>query len=107
MRSQEEILSKVPFRKTMYPGIYMTRMKIGKTEGSIIWSPNEDGWEHVSFSPSNYSKMPSWEEMCELKDLFWDDEEEVIQIHPKKSEYVNIRENCLHLWRHPETQLPS
>ena len=37
--------------------------------------------------------------MCVLKDIFFDDEEEVYQIHPKKSEYVNQQENCLHLWK--------
>ena len=37
--------------------------------------------------------------MCELKDMFFDDEEEAYQIMPKKSEYVNLKDNCLHLWR--------
>lgn len=27
------------------------------------------------------------------------EEEEAYQIHPKKSEYVNVQENCLHLWK--------
>ena len=30
---------------------------------------------------------------------FFEDEEEVIQYHPKKSQYVNLHENCLHMWR--------
>ena len=34
-----------------------------------------------------------------LKDVFFEDEEEAYQIHPKKSEYVNAVENCLHLWK--------
>ena len=38
------------------------------------------------------------EVMCEVKDIFWDDEEEVVQIHPRKSQYVNITE-AFHLWR--------
>ncbi len=37
--------------------------------------------------------------MCTLKDIFFDDEEEAYQIHPKKSQYVNGVENCLHLWK--------
>lgn len=44
-------------------------------------------------------RTPTWEEMCIVKDLFWDKEEEVIQIHPKKSQYVNIEEYVLNLWR--------
>ena len=31
--------------------------------------------------------------------MFWNDDETVIQYHPKKSEYVNECETCLHLWR--------
>lgn len=40
---------------------------------------------------------PSWDDMCKLKDMFYKDEDEVWQCHPKKSEYVNFMENCLHL----------
>ena len=53
--------------------------------------------EHVSVSYPR--QTPTWEEMCMIKDLFWYDEEEVYQIHPKKSEYVNFDNHCLHLWR--------
>lgn len=58
-----------------------------------------DGWEHVSVSPKHKYNIPTWNDMCVLKDIFFDDEEEVYQIHPKKSEYVNLSENCLHLWK--------
>lgn len=37
--------------------------------------------------------------MCVLKDIFFNNDEEVYQIHPKKREYVNAVENCLHLWK--------
>jgi hypothetical protein len=37
--------------------------------------------------------------MCEIKELFWSDEETVVQFHPRKSEYVNLHQGCLHLWR--------
>lgn len=63
------------------------------------------GWEHVSVSVHRKyrgkvtSLMPSWSQMCEVKDLFWDPEDVVIQIHPKHSEYVNNVSYVLHLWR--------
>ena len=66
---------------------------------SVCWGRDEDGFEHVSVSPKNENRMPTWEDMCVLKDIFFRDDEEVYQIHPKKSEYVNVKENCLHLWR--------
>lgn len=59
---------------------------------------NEEGNEHVSVSLHGMKKLPTWEEMSEIKDIFWGDEENVVEIHPKKSEYVNIGE-VLHLWR--------
>ena len=63
----------------------------------VVVGTNEGGWEHVSISLSA-NRLPSWNEMCYIKNLFWYEEEEVVQIHPKKSKYVNIIE-CLHLWR--------
>ena len=55
------------------------------------------GWEHVSVSTRR--RPPNWQEMCFVKDLFWDEEECVIQFHPPKSCYVNNHQFCLHLWR--------
>ena len=57
------------------------------------------GWEHVSVSPYQHRVTPSWDDMCAIKDMFWEDDEAVIQIHPPKAEYVNNMRNCLHLWR--------
>ena len=56
-----------------------------------------DWWEHVSVSLS--TSTPSWEEMCWVKDLFWYEEETVVQFHPAKQNYVNCHPHCLHLWR--------
>jgi hypothetical protein len=57
----------------------------------------ESGWEHVSASLE--FRAPFWFEMCCIKELFWEDEEAVLQFHPPKSEYVNYHPNCLHLWK--------
>lgn len=56
-----------------------------------------EGWEHVSVSLTN--RCPNWLEMSFIKDLFWSEDETVIQFHPPKSEYVNNHAYCLHLWR--------
>lgn len=72
---------------------------------SVIWGDNEGGWEHVSVSPRHKFKIPTWDDMCVIKDTFWNNDEEVYQIHPKKSEYVNLRSNCLHLWKPCGTDL--
>ena len=67
--------------------------------GTVVWGTDENGWEHVSVAPHMREIIPSWEDMCIIKDIFWDDEEAVLQIHPPKSKHVNLMENCLHLWR--------
>ena len=64
---------------------------------SLVVGVNEGGWEHVSIQLCA-KRLPTWEEMCLIKDIFWEEEEMVVQIHPKHSEYVNISE-ALHLWR--------
>lgn len=62
-----------------------------------------DGWEHVSVHAyrvvNGQQRTPTWKEMCYVKDLCWDDEDEVVQYHPRKSEYVNCHPHVLHLWR--------
>jgi len=71
--------------------------------GSVVWSvdraDNGTVWEHVSVSPYDLGHTPTWDEMCEVKDIFFEDEEEAVQFHPKKSDYVNLQKNCLHIWR--------
>jgi hypothetical protein len=45
--------------------------------------------------------------MAFVKDLFWHDDECVVQFHPPKSEYINNHPYCLHLWKPPyEVKLP-
>lgn len=63
------------------------------------------GWEHVSVSITHKHhgkveyQMPSWDDMCLVKKLFWDKEDCVVQYHPAASEHVNTHEFVLHLWR--------
>lgn len=66
---------------------------------SVVWGYNEAGYEHVSISPRHKNRMPSWDDMAKLKDVFFGPDEEVYQIMPKRKEYVNLQENCLHLWK--------
>src|SRR5215467_1400917 len=69
-----------------------------------------EGWEHVSVTVSHKDKDPSrsptWEEMCYVKQMFWHDEECVIQYHPAKTEYVNCHPFCLHLWKPVNKEIP-
>ena len=49
--------------------------------------------------PREMTIIASWEEMCRVKDIFWGEDECVVQFHPPKSEYVNLHPYCLHLWK--------
>lgn len=70
-----------------------------------------DGWEHVSVSISSLlkkrgSRCPTWEEMCFIKSIFWDETDTVIEFHPAKENYVNIHDFVLHLWKPIGIELP-
>lgn len=58
------------------------------------------GWQHVSvsFGAAN-QRTPTWQTMAAVKDLFFDQDDWVIQFHPPHSEYVNNHKGCLHLWK--------
>lgn len=76
----------------------------GYKKATIIWSWGMD-WEHVSVSPIDGS-MPTWDDMCFIKDMFWEAEDCVVQYHPPKSQYVNNMPNCLHLWKPADAEIP-
>lgn len=67
-------------------------------------------WEHVSVSVqpgmTARPRCPSWEEMCFVKSIFWEEEDCVMQLHPPKSDYVNESPYCLHLWRPIGVEIP-
>ena len=76
------------------------------SDGDMRWG--DDRWEHVSVSCEGRKKrLPTWDEMCFVKDVFWDKEDCVVQFHPPESQYVNIAE-VLHLWKpaYSEIKLP-
>lgn len=60
----------------------------------------DDGWNHVSVSLEK--RTPTWDEMCFIKNMFFDPEELCVQIHPRKSQYVNAHKHCLHIWQPPK-----
>lgn len=98
MKQIENIKKNLPCAKKIAVNTYSAEITVGKFRGSVVFSNNEKGYEHVSFCPYN-GRLPDWYAMCELKDMFFNHEEEAYQIMPKKSEYVNMVDNCLHLWR--------
>jgi hypothetical protein len=92
------------------PGSLHGVFNVKQPDGSslVIMSSGVDskyGWEHVSVSLEH--RAPTWEEMCVVKNLFWEDDEWVVQFHPDKAFYVNYHPHCLHLWRPMRQRLPT
>jgi hypothetical protein len=84
-------------------GLFMIPLPRSRDTARAICSDGA-GWEHVSVSLLN--RCPTWEEMCEIKALFWHAEDCVVQFHPPASEYVNHHPYCLHLWRQVGAEFP-
>lgn len=75
-----------------------------KTRTSFVFSWHE-GWEHLSVAFKD--RTPTWDEMCQYKDIFFEKDECCVQYHPAESEYVNIHEHCLHIWKPLKEKLPT
>jgi hypothetical protein len=87
-------------------GCFELRMNNGGEVLRIIASESHPivPWDHVSVS--THTRVPTWEEMCFVKELFFEDDEAVMQLHPPKKDYVNHHPHCLHLWRPTHTEIP-
>ena len=84
------------------------RVPVGGKIFNVVAS-NGGGWEHVSVSPANRERKraPTWEEMCEIKHMFFHEDEMVVEYHPAKADYVNLHPLCLHLWRPTVMHMPK
>lgn len=71
----------------------------------VMVAPSDSEWQHISISLPN--RCPFWSEMCEIKDLFFNEDDVVVQYHPAKKDYVNIADNCLHLWKWNSGEFPT
>lgn len=73
-------------------GIHNTPLVVIVSDGA--------GWEHVSVREhGKEQRCPTWEDMCYVKDLFWEPEEAVVQFHPPQSRYVDCHPFVLHMWK--------
>jgi hypothetical protein len=73
----------------------------GKDVDDAAWK-----WEHVSVSIAESNLPPSWSVMCQVKEIFWGDDEWVMQLHPPKAKNINNHPGVLHLWRPQREKIP-
>jgi len=70
-----------------------------------VIASNGGGWDHVSVSIPQFLRLPTWPEMAYVKDLFFDPDDTVMQLHPPASDYINNWE-VLHMWRPQFDDIP-
>lgn len=58
--------------------------------------PDTGTWLHVSLSRA--SKLPSWDDVREVKDLFIGRDRCALHLVPPEKFYVNVHPHTLHLW---------
>lgn len=81
-----------------WAGLRCYRRKGDKLAVIFNASTWDDGrvWLHVSLSRP--SRMPSYDDMCDVKRLFIGASKKAIQVFAAESDHVNIHPFCLHLW---------
>lgn len=79
-------------------------IKLKNNQSAYVIASDLMGWEHVSVSRQD--RCLTWGEMCQVKDMFWDDSDCVMQLHPPKSEHINNHPYCLHLWKPLQKEIP-
>lgn len=95
------------WRLLAYPPVALaTPDVVGQPIGTIIVTVSElhnaeetgdfTDWCHASMSWT--TRVPTYEELCLLKEAVWGPEGEAYQIHPRAERHVNIHPNALHLW---------
>jgi hypothetical protein len=70
----------------------------------VVIASSAEGWDHVSVSRSN--RPPNWTEMTYIHRLFFNDDEEAMQLHVPVSDHISFAVNCLHLWRPQNACIP-
>lgn len=79
-------------------GLFRVPTAPGNRGRLTVIASDGGGWDHVSVSTPY--RCPTWDEMCQVKEMFWNDPDDwAVQYHPPMSRYVNNHPYCLHLWR--------
>ena len=113
LRELKKYRSKEATKKLLPPGTSWNDagvfyIPLNETETAQVIADNgvtDPAWEHISVSTDH--RCLTWDEMCMIKDMFFDPSERVVQYHPPKDEYVDIHPFCLHLWRWTLAPFPA
>jgi hypothetical protein len=79
-----------------FPGARRWIGQVGKHGMFVVIASVDAGSLHVSFSHN--SRYPTWDEILAVRAWGFPEETEVVMVLARKSEYVNVHQNCFHLW---------
>jgi len=69
---------------------------IGKHNRISVIASIDGGAMHVSIAHSQ--RYPTWDEILAVRSWAFPEETEVVMVLARRSEYVNVHNNCFHLW---------
>lgn len=84
-------------------GMFEVPSKQDGTALRVLASADE-GWDHVSVSCE--TRCPTWDEMEQIKRLFFLPGETAFQLHVAESEHISVHPYCLHIWRPRSREIP-
>ena len=58
----------------------------------------QDGKRWIHLSTAMTHRLPNWEELTEVRDIFLGRDKRAIQVLAPAEDHININANCLHLW---------
>lgn len=71
------------------------------------------GWDHVSVhmetlkGPQTCRQIPLWDDMCLVREIFFNPNEWAMQLHPPESKNISVYNEALHLWRPQRKPIPK
>ena len=82
-----------------------TTFLVEKNETKFMVDASKGGaQEHVTVLVLGEKRIPTWHELCSIKDIIFKEEEECYQMFPKKLEYEN-QSYCMHIYRKEEGEI--
>jgi hypothetical protein len=89
-------------------GLFKLYLRGNRTNlGSMLYitATEKDSWECVEvYTPVRY---PIWEELCLVRNLFWDRNDLVIQYYPREKDCSNFKKYSVCLWRPTNQLIPN
>lgn len=72
--------------------------RAGDCSAVVSAAPMDDGAVWIHASMTRPGRVPTYAEMCQLHRAVWGDAGYSYEVHPPRSQHVNIHEHALHLW---------